>query len=68
MWQRAGGGSERGALLFGSGYSTMAGIKKENKIKSASKMCNSKVPKELSPASKLFAYKSKCVFQRAYAW
>lgn len=32
MWQRVGGGSERGALLFGSGYSTMAGIKKENEI------------------------------------
>lgn len=31
MWQRVGDGSGRRALLFRSGYSTLAGIKKENK-------------------------------------
>ena len=43
MWQTAEGGSERRVLVFGSGYSTQAGIKKENKIKSASKTCNSEI-------------------------
>ena len=31
MWQRVGDGSGRRAQLFRSGYSTLAGIKKENK-------------------------------------
>lgn len=43
MWRRVGGGSERRVLVFGSGYSTQARKKKENKIKSASKTYNSEV-------------------------
>lgn len=38
---------------------------KKEKIKSASKMCNSQIPKKLPP-TKIICIKNKCIFQREY--
>lgn len=63
-WQRVGDESERRALLFGSGFSTLAGMKeKKEKIKSTSKMYDSQIPKKLSP-HKNYLYQEQMHFPK----
>lgn len=65
-WQRVGDESERRALLFGSGFSTLAGMKgKKKRLNQQAKSAILRSQKSYPPI-KIICIKNKCIFQREY--